>query len=768
MLGQKNSSRERVTDYAALALVSASVIVVEIAYTRVLSVVLWYHMAFACVSLALLGLGAPGVWFTLRRPGPRLLPRLLLLAAVVLPLSIAVILRVGPAYRAWLVEIVVVSVLVPFLVLGAAIVLLLLRAPDGKVGTYYAADLAGAAVGALCVVPLMTGVPTPHLIAAAALLPILAAMLIGDSRERVMAVVALFLLSGSFLQEEPYKLEYTKSYDERRMYGARTYERWTPTARLAVFEGFFGNAKSPQFLWGAGARKKFGSSEFLWLEQDGNAGTPILRFEGDLNTMRYLLEDVTALGYLVRDPKRAAVIGAGGGRDILTALVAGVTDVDAVEINAGIVEAMKGPFLDYSGNVYNLSAVHTVVSEGRSFLTRTEKTYDVIQISMIDSWASTAAGAYALSENNLYTVEAFELYLKRLSPSGLVAATRWARGETMFESARLALLAEEALRQSDVADPHAHLAVVRGGQVATLLVSRRPFSSPDIARLETLSEARGFEVLFAGRERKNAVALALSMGPVARTKDTRVDHTPPTDDRPFFFFLHSVSQIAGAPQQVRTLQTAVATPAYLALVLFMFPFTRLRFPERRRLVRGSGYFVGIGAAFMFVEIPLIQQFVLYLGHPSYATTVVLAGLLCGAGAGSFQTRRPGSRGWMLMTLLVLATLNMALPHLFALTLGSPMLVRVCVSLSILVGTGYLLGRWLPFGMSHFGDANRAWYWALNGVAGVFAAAFSIALALAFGFSVVFIVGIAAYAAAFLCTGKHHAIHSDRRAVSQLE
>lgn len=161
--------------------------------------------------------------------------------------------------------------------------------------------------------------------------------------------------------------------------GAKLYERWTPTARLAVFDTkFFGQNVFVERGWGMGAHFQGAATERRWLEQDGSAGTPIIRFDDPRTNLEHLLFDVTSVGYQLRNPKRVCIIGVGGGRDVHTARLSGATHIDGVELNGGIVDLVSGPMGQYSGDVYHLPGVRTHVSEGRSFLTRTENEYDLI------------------------------------------------------------------------------------------------------------------------------------------------------------------------------------------------------------------------------------------------------------------------------------------------------------------------------------------------------------------------------------------------------
>jgi hypothetical protein len=762
----------------AIALASFAVLFYQVAVTRVLSVVLWYHFVFLSISLALLGIGAPGVWLALRRrrdgSGSNVPPggagAALLAAGAAVPLSVVAITKgtvlvrggndVRDAAESLLdapVLLTVGSVLVPFLLLGAAVCILLLRAEGRRVGTMYGADLLGATLGAIVVVPLMHVFPTPAMLAACGLLPVAAAALVSPRRALPIALAAAIVATIAW--GEPFRLHHTKKYDES---GAIIYEKWTPTGRITVFPDVFYQADPEQaFAWGMGTRWTPRRIEQLWIEQDGSAGTPVTRWTGSWDAVSHLDYDVTSIGYQLGRPDRVCVIGAGGGRDVLAALKAGARHVDAVELNRHIVEAVSGRFRDFSGDVYHMPGVRPVVSEGRSFLTRTPERYDLIQISMVDSWAATSAGAFALSENYLYTVEAFQLYWKRLSDDGIVSVSRWMMLQHLVESIRLVLLAKEALIGLGVEEPERHMVVVQGSAVATLLLSKSPFRESDLAAIDRACAERGFLRHWPPSERtppRSPIPPTIEGGGDT-FRERGLDVSPPTDDRPFFFQAVPVvghvdralvDQLSVNEQAVILLRKLVLVVSALALALFLLPFafsSRLAAPE---LWKGSGYFVAIGLAFLLVETAWVQRFILYLGHPSYATTVVLAALLAGAGAGSFAAARTPvgtAVRWGPLLPAGVAAANLLMGPAFHATLGWPFAARVATSLALLLPTGFLMGFGFPMGMIRFGDRARAWYWAMNGAFSVVGSVSSLALAMLVGHAAVAYAGAACYVVA---------------------
>ncbi len=764
-----------------IAAVACAVLLYEVAITRVLSVVLWYHFAFLSVTLALLGLGAPGVWFHRFRPQtgdgsgadvPGALPASLLAAGITVPLSVIGVARGIGALRAKNLSpgefadadttafltgdvlLAVVFLLIPFLCLGTAVCLLLLGAPGKRIGRMYGADLLGATIGAALVVPLMHRIPTPMLIAGSGLLPLLCVPLV-SRRLTWPALAAAAVLIASMVHGGAYELRATKKYVEQEI----LYEKWTPTGRIAIFPDVFHlDDPADAFAWGFGTRFPGKKVEQLWLEQDGSAGTPITKRTGAPDALSHLMFDVTSLGYQVRPPRHACVIGAGGGRDILTAKLSGAETVDAVELNPHIVDAVTGPFAEYSGNPYQLPGVTEIVNEGRSHLSRTDRHYDLIQISMVDSWAATAAGAFSLSENFLYTKGAVRDYWGRLTDDGLVSFSRWFLDRHLVETARLAQLLTVTLAEQGVAEPRAHVVVASAGAVATVLLSKRPFTSDEIDRLDEVCAARGFARIWPPAQPAPQFAmiqgiLSTGQGPPA---EMGLDLSPPVDDRPFFFQTvpvfgtinrDLVARLSVNEQSVVLLRRLILLVTGLAAALFFVPMLLRGAGRAPGFWPGSAFFAGIGLAFLLVEIAWIHRFILYLGHPSYATTVVLAAMLLGAGAGSMTAGRLSARvaRAMLIALpVVVVVVNAAVAPLVDATLGAAFPVRIALSLALLLPPSFLMGLPFALGMVRFGEANRAWFWAMNGAFSVVASVSSVALSMAMGYSAVALIGAAVY------------------------
>ena len=780
-----------------LALTCNAALVLEIGLTRILSVTVWYHFSFVAVSLALLGMSAGSIAVYARRksfietrPPSHALAWCGALFGVTTALAISVYLAidttVGPAQELpWLRLFPTLIFVIPFFFSGM-VVALALTAYASDVSRLYFWDLLGAGLGGLVLVGLLGIISGPSVILAMGFVGALGALLFALSDKArgprliaSLAVLATATLLVSNLAWGWLFVRYTKSYDESDM--PLIHEQWGPMARLSVFETHWAR-DGGAYGWGMSERYDGPVFDELWVEQDAAAGTPITRYDGDPQELVHLPFDVTSIAYRLLDEPKVAALGVGGGRDVLTALHFGARHVVGVEINADMVNLVRDRFADFAGRLYDPGhdpRVEIVVADGRSFLARTARHFDLIQISLIDSWAASAAGAFVLAENSLYTVEAFDTYWQRLSDDGILSVSRWCMSENPPELLRLVTLALETMRAHGVPTPERHLMVItHQNRVGTVMLKKSPFVTEEIRTIHETASELGFDLAYAPdwlASWDSFTGLIAARDDLDRYMAGRLlDLRPPTDDRPFFFLMlrpwHALDAVApyelGLPYNaaaVRTLAGLFVAVTALVLLLILFP---LRFlaghgladsPHRGRFLL---YFGCLGLGFILIEIPLIQKLILFLGHPTYALTVVLSTLLVASGIGSYLTTgvtpaRAARRAMMATALVVIIALGITLlaAPLFAATLGLTLVVRVVIGVAILVPLGLVMGMPFPLGVkvleNHSAHSIVPWVWGVNGATSVLATVAAFVLALGWGYTFALLCGVACYAAAFI-------------------
>lgn len=538
---------------AGLFFLALATMLFELILTRVLSVVFFYHFSFLAISVAMLGvtvgstlvflypaffgLGGPegGTPLTLKRVSQA--AHAFAWAAF---FSYPAQLQLTQAFSsrpaaAWQTPLFLILVLIPFTFSGLGISLLLtyrLR----SAGLLYAVDLIGAALGCLFVPALLTSLSPSQIMLLACLLPLVASWSVckpDHLRQASSAVLSLLVLIGAGLGGIPLK------YVKERPADNYLYDLWNSYSRVTVGE----QAVSP--LWLAHYQGPPIKSRSILI--DGGAGTDVLESDGDFSKLPYLATDITSAVYHIKEHSKVLIIGCGGGRDVATALHFGNTDVSTIEMNSSTLSLLRGPLSAYSGHL--LEKVKVYEEEARSFLSAHDQNYDIIQMSLIDTSAAVASGAYLLTEHSLYTQEAWTLIMHRLKPDGIFSVTRNLYSGWPQEVHRCLTLAKQALASLGVSDPRGHIILFEGrlaphgnpdaatGMV-TLLISPTPFSPELLARArQTETELQFRERDFERGNVKEFEAKILDPESYAASlQEAPVDISPPTDDRPFFFF----------------------------------------------------------------------------------------------------------------------------------------------------------------------------------------------------------------------------------------
>jgi hypothetical protein len=768
-----------------IAAVSAALLMTELALTRIFSVTMYYHFAFLAISIALFGLSASGVFvFVTRRTfavyGTR---PLLALGAVfhgvttLVALGCLVRIRVGlnysPENLALMLAIYSLAAL-PFFTGGFVISLAFARLTHG-INLLYAADLLGAALGCLLLIPLLNQLGAPGVVLTAAGLALAAALAFTPvpHRRRTIAAAAAVLvipLMAQAIGARPFDISDTKGHQGDRV----LFSKWNSFSRVAVYDRNHGD-------WSLSPRYAGPKPESLFMDIDSAASTPILKGSGRPEEADYLRYELTALAYqLAARPNGfdALVIGTGGGRDLLSALVFGARAVDGVEINPIIArDVMLNRFREYSGGIYANPRVSIHVDDGRSFVRRSSSKYDVIQASLVDTWAATAAGAYTLTENSLYTREAFGEYVDHLTDGGILTITRW-----VFDGLRLVSLAQDACAERGL-DPSTRLAIVRFDRVATFMLKKSPFTTADVARLQQLAHDLDFTILYApGLPAADAGDEAVEMQRSGTSADDYrrlilapdrqqfaasypLDISATTDDRPFFFHttrLRDQLQTAFGRSMLfgnglSALLTLFGISALLVLLFVVGPLLASGLRPGAGWAPWLIYFAALGAGFMLLEVAVLQRFVLLLGHPVYSLTVTLFSLLLGTGLGSLvsrriETHRVKSATVRALIAIVVATVVavLALPALIDLAIPASLAIRIATAFAVLVPLGVLLGMALPGGMRLLSATRQdivAWGWGINGAFSVVGATLAVFIAMNWGFSVTLLTGSVVYAMA---------------------
>ena len=791
----RSGLRARPATYAGLFLITLSTLMYEIALTRIFSVTMWYHFAFVAISLALFGLtvGALLVYLQPDRFRDTDVKSRLWLFSLLFSLSLAVCfvtqltIPFAPEPNlasAWAIAFTCIVVSIPFALSGVVVCLSLTRFPT-QVNRLYAADLVGAAIGCVLLVCLFLVLDGPSLViavgAVAAVGTLFFALDAGSRRGVTWAVAVAVALGGVaalngalHARGQPLlRIIWAKEEADPQ----HDYEKWNAYSRVTV-DDFVGGPASPTGVGLSPTMPDATRVEERLLVIDSAASSVLTRYDGDPATTDFLRYDVSNLAHYIREDADVLVIGVGGGRDVLSALEFDQRSVTGVEINSNILRATNSEFGDFTGHLDRDPRVRFVNDEARSYLSRTEEEYDVIQISLIDTWAASSAGAYALSENSLYTTEAWNVFFDRLRPGGILSISRWydvPGREKPLEAYRATALAAQVLKDRGAARPREHMSIYKapprdpgGASAVTLLVSEERFSDADRATLERETRRLQFTPVLTPSDAadEHFASLAAPEGPAAGVDAFEENVSPPTDDRPFFFQMADLRTLIGgagfasddSTRPVLVLGLLAAIVLALTLGFIVLP---LLLKTDRASHRGMApfytYFAGIGLGFLLVEIAQLQRLTVFLGHPTYALTVVLFSLLVFSGLGSMASTRIADPRRPALTLVPLGALLLTVAAIGFLT---PALVermdaattpaRIATAVAILMPLGLVMGVPFAIGMraaSTRAGAPTAFLWGINGATSVCASVLAVTIAVFFGISAAYWTGLAAYAVA---------------------
>jgi hypothetical protein len=770
---------------------------------RLFSIIQWHNFAYMMISLALLGYGVSGAFLTLlQRP---LLQRFS--ASYIINLTLFGICSVGCFLFAqhipfnaeevlwdarqtiWLLFTYLLLAL-PFFFAANAIGLALIHY-RARLSRIYAADLMGAGLGSIGILVLLFVVLPLQALTVLGLLGIGAALLAAwELRQRLTAAwlllplaAALLLPAGwSTLEMSPYKgLSQTLLVKDSRILA----EHSSPLGLLSVVE-------SPtiplRHVPGLSLNATTEPPAQLGVFIDGDGLSVITRYGGDRQTLAHLDQLTSALPYHLRPVNRALILGAGGGADVLQALYHHATDIDAVELNPQFARLVTTDYADFAGHLYQQPGITLHITEARRFAASSPGDYDLIQVSLLDSFSASASGQYALSESHLYTTEALAEFLQKLSQDGFLSITRWIKLPPR-DTLKLFATGIAALRAGGINEPGQQLILIRGWQTSTLLIKNGAVSVQDLERVHAFCAARSFDVAWypgitRGESNRynrlrypwfhDAAEALLGDEPERFLDDYKFNLHPASDDQPYFFHffkwrtLPEVLQLrerGGAPlvdagYLILTATLVQAVIASLLLILLPIWIHQRRTRQAKQAIPRSmvmGYFFILGLAFLFIEIAFIQKLLLFLHHPLYAVAVVLSSFLVFSGLGSAWLGRvsAGGRGRQLSQAV---TGIVVLGTVYLLSLGPlldrlamlPDAMRILISVALIAPLAFCMGMPFPLGLGRLADHAPdliPWAWAINGCASVISAVLATLLAIHLGFATVIAVALALYALA---------------------
>jgi spermidine synthase len=780
------------TIYLSLWFISAAALAFQVTLTRFFALAQGHHLAFMAISLALLGAGASGTYLFLKPPAAVNLPRTLTIGSTLFACSVpaayvainylpfdAYLIALEQTQVIWL-TVYYLALTTPFFFSGLVIGAVLVTQP-GKAGPLYSANLLGSALGPPLALLALATVGGPGTVFFCTLLGWLAAISsqLSSAKRHLLGFilyVAGVLLLLYFTIHPPgffdVRLTPYKSLSQALLYPGSeiVFRKWNAFSRVDVIRSQgIRSAPGLSFTYPGELPPQLG------LTVDGDNLSPITQ-PGPVSFSAYL---PLALAFELRPNANTLILEPGGGLAVLAALQAGAPSVTVVQSNPTVIEAISSGYAELDHNLYADPRVTLVSDEPRSFLRRTDRQFDLIILPLTDSFRPVTAGAYTLNEDYRYTVQALAAALEHLAPNGLLMIERWLQLPPS-EELRLWSTAIAALHyasDSTSVDPGAHLMALRSLQTTVISLARSPLSAHELAQIHQFAVERQFDLVWlpdVRPEETNRFSVVPgdpyyhTFADLLTTSDpptffATYPYTvaPPTDDHPFFFHFFKWQQTSEIWQSLGKTWQPFGGSGYLMLVallalvvvlsagLILLP---LYWNQRRRnapmmaefspihVYAYLAYFALLGLGFLFVEIPLLQRFILYLGQPAYAFAVVTSALLLAAGIGSGQLAgRLSLRVVLPLIVLLTITYPWLLPYLFEATLRLPFAGRVVITVVALLPLGGLMGVPFPAGLNRLAQLAPGltpWVWAVNGCASVISAVMAAMLALTWGFSVV--------------------------------
>jgi len=795
--------------YAGVFLISVSALTLEITLTRIISVKLYYHFSYLIISMALLGYGAAGAHLAVSkrfREESGELPfsgyaALFSFTALVSPLIAGRIpFQAFPlvlTHPTQLLPLILYYILLflPFYFSGMVIAMALKQYRQ-ELNRLYFFDLAGAGLGCMLVVFAIGSLGGPGTLALVSALSAIASLILLSGTSRKLKVIrwgllcGALLLMGIFVVFSPDVIKTSKGemfvpLSARSQEASLKYDftRWGALTRVDVTE----EITNPPLIAMVGPKQHWKLYKIRVILQDLQALTPMYRSSGDLTELPFLPHQAQAAAYLGKSKPEVLVIGPGGGSGVMVALRLGAKKVTAVEINPLTYRVITRDFSDYIGGLYHRPDVDLINAEGRSYLARSKSEFDVIEITLVDTFAALSSGAYSLSESYLYTVEAFEEIIDNLTTDGVLACSR----NIFFpprESLRLMAVAIEALSRKGIKDPWRRLYVfsVRdpSARITTgiTLLKKNGFSPAEAAKVDSFCRDEGFRIIYNPYSSEinefSVYAKSDEAGRREFQRGHRYDISPTTDDAPFFFQYFKWSQLGDTrlwdfgkwkgnvehrfPLGHLILLVSLLQAIIFSLLFIVWPLRRLR---RQTSTPSDGhpwgvliYFAALGTAYMAIEIVLMQKLMVFLGYPLRSLTVVLFSLLISSGIGSAVSRRWKEKpvkviGIAITAILILIPLELLITEiLFQRLMGWPVTARFLVTALALFPLGFVMGIPFPMGLGIIGNKRPAlipWYWGINACFSVISSLVTVIISMEVGYRIAMIIAGAIYLVGYL-------------------
>ncbi len=781
--------------HSGIFFISLATLLFELGLTRVFSIAQWYHFAFMVISLALLGFGISGSALSIfshiyKRDISYMLSLFSSLFCISCLASYLLINNLPfDSFRiAWELKQIAylalyyISLAIPFFFSGLCTGIAITRMPS-HVHKLYFWNLAGSGLGCLLILVLIPIKGNPCIVIFVILFGILATFLFTRFRliKSVRSIIFITCMITLWVTFNPELLDITMSPYKSLQTIMRfpdtsiPYTKWNAFSRVDIIQ-----SKSIKYAPGLSYKYPGMIPYQMGITTDGDNLSALTHTDYSLKDAGFTDFLPAAQVYRFHRPDNMLIINPGGGMDVLSGLYHHSRHITVLEANPLISKLLKNEFAEFTGNIYNRHNVQ-VYSEGvRSFIRRSKKHYDIIQISLSDTYGAVTTGALSLRENYLYTTNAFQEYIELLSPDGFLVITRWLQ-HPPSESLKIGTTIISALETIPYSSPASHIIALRSLMTGTYIVKKSPFTVSEIESLKTFCAEMKFDIIyFPGISpewvnRYNVLEKPMYYNTLTEALSSQdrqqffskyiYNINPATDDRPFFFNFYKAKNISliirnfgkhfepyaggGYLVLVILLCTAFITSLiFIMLPLYIFKRKNLHFPYTGRFF---SYFFCLGLGFLFIEIPLMHKFVIFLNHPIYAFSAVLSGILIFSGLGSISSHalntHIGFKKILLLLCIGILIYMFFLDSIFNSMLDKSFPIRLFASLIIIAPLGFLMGIPFPTGIEMvnvFSPGLTPWVWGINGFASVLSSIIALMVAMKYGYTSVLMLACIMY------------------------
>ncbi len=725
-------------------LIALTGLMFEVLLTRIFSALLWYHFAFIAISSALLGWGLGAYILTLLKKKYYLFISTSILFSLSILLFLFIVTSI-PANFSVLPLFFIFSV-IPFL-FGGMNLSLAFHLYGNFSGKLYFSDLAGASIGALSVPILLIFVNPESMVLLASLIPLIASLFfLGYSKKKaLLSYILIFFIAGIFflnisfnfvsISPGPTKALYQHLEQDKNLHIVKT--EWNSFSRVDLVEGygdnFLGNIYIDTFAW---------TYIIPWNE----------------NGMDYVKDWFRYLPFHVKPESKVLVIGSGGGTDVSLALASGSGDITAVEINPTVVEYVRS-YGKKAGNIYDNPKVNINIDEGRNYVSRSNEKFDIIELGFVDTSSAIVSGGLVISENYLYTVEAFKDYFNHLEDDGILAFVRYE-----IDIPRLLTISKTALEEIGVKEGiDKHILVISQTDVSQIepflgnqmvfIIKKSPFKIEEIDKIKSIIDGKWKPVIMPYNNVEEPYDQFLSNKMSLSEFESRfeINIFPVRDNNPFYFAYYKP---IGIP--INFLQILFVPLLIGVLLLVFIKIIKLKEINFKKVY--LFYFASLGIGFMLLEIPILQKFILLLGRPIFTFSVILFSLLLSTSIGSlasnfFESKRiPRFIIISSLAVIVIATIYLlSLDQIIRFLLPFSLEWRILSTFILLFPLGFFAGIPFPSGIRLLKNdgGNIPVAWGINGVTSVFGSVLATVIGVAVGFHIALIISMFAYSIVIL-------------------